>query len=205
MVSLPPRSEFLKITSDNHSTHILIIGESTAAGVGATSSERTFAAQIFEHTKGKFNIYNLGKNGLRTGNLFDLFKKSEIEVSQSFSKAIILIGANDCFKFTPPWKFRKEIESFILFLKDKKGVEKIIIPMIPPVQEFPLIPGIRRFFLGWHRDLLSKEPQLLEKKISNLSFENQETETSEAFYSEDGIHPSDFGYELIASHIALKI
>lgn len=205
LVKLPPRSGFLELVSANPESNLLIIGESTAAGVGATSSETTFASKIFGFTDGKFTIFNLGQNGLKAEKLQSLFHKSEKSVARSFSKTIILIGANDCFKLTPPRKFRKEIESFVRFLIAEKGVEDITIPMIPPVQDFPGIPKIMRLFLGWHRSILSRELLLLEKKIPQLSFQNQREKFSVEFFSEDGIHPSDLGYELIAASIATKL
>jgi lysophospholipase L1-like esterase len=205
IVKLPSRSNFLKIAGDKTANNLLIIGESTAAGVGASSIETTFAAQIFRHTRGEFTIFNIGENGLKAESLMVLFGKSEKEVAISISKTIILIGANDCFKFTAPWKFKKEMESFIAFLTEKKGVKKVIIPLIPPVQEFPLIPGIMRFFLGWHRRLLTRELQILERKLPHLSFENHENILSDTFFSVDGIHPSDYGYEHIAASVAEKI
>jgi lysophospholipase L1-like esterase len=205
IVKLPPRSEFLKIIGDEPNADVLIIGESTAAGVGASSPETTFAARIFNHTERKFTIYNLGKNGLKAEQLTWLFQKSETKLATSFSKTIILIGANDCFKFTPPKKFSKEMATFIQFLIREKGVKDITIPLIPPVQVFPGIPGIMRFFLGWHRRILTKELKKLERTIPELSFENYETDTAVEFYAEDGVHPSDLGYELISKTLACKI
>lgn len=205
IIKLPSRSEYLKIEAKESKPKLLIIGESTAAGVGASGTETTFASRIFKHTGEKFSIINIGENGLMAKNLRRLYEKSEGEKGNSFSKAIILIGANDCFKLTPPWKFKRELETFILFLIKEKKVEKITIPLIPPVQEFPLIPPIMRFFLGWHRNILSAELESLEKTNFQISFDNHKTKTFAAFYSEDGIHPSDYGYDLIALAMAETI
>lgn len=205
LVKLPPRSQFLNLESTNPRSHILIIGESTAAGVGATSCNTTFASQFFKYTQQQFSVFNLGENGLKAENLQGLLSKSENKINGIFSKAIILIGANDCFRFTPPWKFSKEIESFIQYLVREKKVENIIIPLIPPVQIFPGIPLLMRFFLGWQREILSRELESLEKKLPHFSFENHEEKFAPEFFSEDGIHPSDMGYELIAAFIGTTI
>jgi lysophospholipase L1-like esterase len=205
IVKLPPRSEFLFLQGNDPHNNLLIIGESTAAGVGATKPETTFAAQIQKYSGHKFNVFNLGKNGLKSDSLISLYKKSEVEITVPISKTIILIGANDCFKFTAPWKFSFEIKKFIQFLIEVKGVKEIIIPMIPPVQDFPGIPQIMQFFFGWHRRMLSEELKNLEKEITQLTFENHESETSPDFFSEDGIHPSDLGYEMIAKKLANNI
>jgi len=205
LIKLPPWSEYLKLDSTSPEFFLLIIGESTAAGVGATSVEKTFASRIFDYIGRKFTIFNIGENGLRAENLKALFDKCENKMAKSFAKTIILIGANDCFKLTPPRKFRQEMESFIQFLIQEKGVRQITIPLIPPVQEFPGIPVIMRFFLGWHRSILTRELELLEKKFPQLSYENQGDTFAGEFFSKDGIHPSDIGYELIAASIAAKI
>jgi lysophospholipase L1-like esterase len=93
----------------------------------------------------------------------------------------------------------------LLLLSKVKGVGKIILFPIPPVHQFPSLPKIIRFFLGWHRRILTKELRSLEKKIPELEFENIEESYPPEYFAEDGIHPSDLGYKLLAVEISKKV
>lgn len=201
IIRLKPQSEYMVLGQDNHTKNILIIGESTAAGVGASSEEKTFAAQIYHQSQHGYHIHNLGKNGLKAGKLLRLLAHAKQEIPQKFEFAIILIGANDCFKFTPPGRFSHQLKDFIEILRQKKSVQKIIVPAIAPVQHFPSIPGTMRFFLGMHRSILTRELKSLQKNILELDFNNFEFEMSHDLLASDGIHPSDKGYELMAKAI----
>jgi lysophospholipase L1-like esterase len=205
IIKLPSHSEFLVRKSKGHSPNLLVIGESTAAGVGASSPNATFSYYIFNQLEQKYDVYNLGKNGLKAENLKKLLVHGQPDIPLEIHTAVILIGANDCFKFTPPGKFNKHIKEFVLLLSIVKGTEKIIIPPIPFVHQFPSLPKLIRFFLGWHRKILTKELENLAKKIPEMEFENIKIKYPIEFYAEDGIHPSDLGYEKLALEISKKV
>ncbi|WP_291780325.1 SGNH/GDSL hydrolase family protein [Cecembia sp.] len=204
---LPSHAEYLAFQSKNSRSNILIIGESTAAGVGASSEETTFASQIYRQLGSEFSVYNLGKNGIRAERLKRLLVHGKQEISTKIQIAIILIGANDCFKFTPPSKFQKELREFLHLLTNTYGMEmeKVIIPTVPPVHQFPALPWIIRFFLGWHRKMLIREIQHLEKKVPQFKYKPMETKLDASFFAEDGIHPSDLGYESMARRVLQEI
>lgn len=205
IIKLKPQSEFLELGFDKDVKNILIIGESTAAGVGASTQEKTFASHIYHQSDKAFNIYNLGKNGLKAGRLKRLLAHAKQEIPEKFEIAIILIGANDCFKFTPPRRFSHQLKEFIELLQNKKSVQQVILLSIAPVQHFPSIPGIMRFFLGMHRSILTRELKSLQKIIPGLDFNNFKFEKSSEFLASDGIHPSDKGYELMAKETIKSI
>ena len=205
ITKLEPKSEYLELDQDNNDKNTLIIGESTAAGVGASSEEKTFAAQVYHQSDKAFNIYNLGENGLKAEKLKRLLAYAEKEIPPKFEYTIILIGANDCFKFTPPGRFKNQLVGFIELLQNEKSVQKIIIPSIAPVHHFSSIPGAMRFFLGMHRQILTRELKSLDKSIPILDFNNFKLEMSTDLLASDGIHPSDKGYELLSRKTLLSI
>lgn len=195
---LPQHSTFLNLSNGNTSKRILIIGESTAAGVGASSPETTFASYLYKAGKREVEVLNLGKNGLKAEALPRLLSHAKPDIPSSFDQVVILIGANDCFKFTPPSKFRKELESFIGIFEKMEQTKLVFIPAIPPVNHFPAIPGLLRFFLGVHRYILNKEIDQLSRKLDKLYFHDWKTSFTDEFFASDGIHPSDLGYEKMA-------
>lgn len=202
---LTPYSEAVIHKSDSPKSKILIIGESTAAGVGASSVEKTISSQVFHQLEKDHDIYNLGKNGLRAFQLKTLFSKGNPDELSKMDIVIILIGANDCFKFTSPHKFNAALGQFLEEMTSIGSVKKIIIPTIPPVNQFPAIPGIIRFFLGWHRSIIAREIIHLKTKFPLVDFEHSSEKFPKNFFASDGIHPSDLGYELLAKQVSDKI
>lgn len=202
---LPSHSEFLALKSHKNAPNILIIGESTAAGVGASRLETTFAFQVRQQLQEGYSVYNLGKNGLRAERLKRLLLHGQQELSSKIQIGVILIGANDCFKFTPPGTFHRELKEFVQLLTQTYGVEKVILSNIPPVHQFPALPWIIRFFLGWHRTLLIREIHHLQKVMPHLKYKAVKQSLDKSFFAVDGIHPSDLGYEAMARQLKEEI
>ncbi|MCH7405546.1 SGNH/GDSL hydrolase family protein [Belliella aquatica] len=204
IIKLPPHSEYLEFLPNTNNPNLLIIGESTAAGVGASHTDTTFAAQMAASME-TGNIYNIGKNGLKASGLNVRFQKHKDTLPLSFDTCVILIGANDCFQFTPPSKFSTGLEQFIRELIKTSSCKKIIIPLIPPVHQFPAIPKIIRFFLGFHRKVLGLEVKQIALRYSKVTFIDQNEYYEPAFFAEDGIHPSDLGYKRMSDMILAQI
>ena len=203
---MPPRSEFLHIPGQKVAgKNLLIIGESTAAGVGASTKEATLASKTAAFLYGQFQVYNLGKNGLTASRLPRLLSHGKPDIPKQFDITVIMIGANDCFKFSPPWRFKQEMEKMCNLLTKKKQAKHIILPMIPPVQQFPAIPPIMRFFLGWHRAILIQEMRKLSDTYPEIDLIELNGNYADEFFAEDGIHPSDLGYEMMATEFARRI
>lgn len=68
------QSEFIKL--GNGSQKLLVLGESTAAGVGASSVESTLAGNIYRLFGQDYSVTNMGKNGIRAGQVLPFFSKS---------------------------------------------------------------------------------------------------------------------------------
>jgi lysophospholipase L1-like esterase len=97
------------------------------------------------------------------------------------------------------------MEKMAKLLIKKKQAKHIILPLVPPVQQFPAIPRIMRFFLGWHRSILIREVQSLANAHREIDLIELNGDYTPEFFAADGIHPSDFGYEQMATEIARKI
>lgn len=205
IIRLTPVSEYLYLPGHKGENSILVIGESTAAGVGASHASYSIGAQLQQLKEKHPEILNLGKNGLKAIQLKSLLLHGLDQENKIFEVTVILIGANDCFKFTPPYKFHQELEAFTGLLESQLGTNRIIFTAIPPIHQFPAIPRLLRFFLGWHRNLLVAALKSLSKsnqKIKLLDF-NEKFESD--LYARDGIHPSDLGYRKLAKMIGEMI
>ncbi len=194
--SPPSISENLVLGNGNRK--ILILGESTAAGVGASSIESTMAGHFFNQLGNEFHLTNLGKNGLRVSEVLAQFRESLNEVQGKLEGVFLFLGANDCFRLTNPKEYRTELVVLIQFLKSKFSTEWIYLADIPPVQLFPAFPKLLKYYLNQQRSFLQKEMKLVSESHKDILFDPINLEINSDFFASDRIHPSNIGYQKIA-------
>jgi lysophospholipase L1-like esterase len=195
-VKLPALAQHLVIGSGTST--LLILGESTAAGVGSSSIERTLAGYVNRFLKRQFTIENIGKNGLTVKEAYSLFEK-ESDYSEKKHKGIFLyLGANDCFKLTNPDSFQENLKDLIEKISSKTNPDWIYLADIPPVHLFPAFSVRMRSFLNTQRHYLQEKLSEVSKKNPKIIFEPISLDLEPGFFSEDQIHPSDLGYQKIA-------
>ncbi|MCS5489673.1 SGNH/GDSL hydrolase family protein [Algoriphagus limi] len=194
---LPPANSNHLILG-NSQKRILILGESTAAGMGASQPETTLAGNIFRLFQEKYQVINLGKNGLRAKELIPTFKE-DLEINPSKVEGVFLfIGANDCFRLTKPLNYKSELENIISWLKKNFSPNWIYLSAIPPVHIFPAFTPQLKYFLLRQRKFLSSEMEQIASQDSNVIYQEIRFDLTPEFFADDGIHPSDKGYQGIA-------
>lgn len=195
-----------ELTLGKSNKKILILGESTAAGVGAAETKNTLAQQLHLLLEQQYEITNLGKNGIRAKELLPCFRKKIPAYAEPLAGIFLYIGANDCFKLTQPESYREALEKVIAELELLLQPDWIYLADIPPVHLFPAFPPVLRSFLREQRDFLQCQMQALAHSNPKLVFEPIRLDLNPAFFCEDRIHPSPLGYAEIAkfSHAGLR-
>ncbi|MFT5773806.1 MAG: lysophospholipase L1-like esterase [Algoriphagus sp.] len=183
---------------EGKTSELLLIGESTVAGVGATTTAFTLAGHIFNLFKGEYTVSNFGKNGIQIAETLPLFEVELEKNPKSIEGIFIFIGANDCFQWTNPKSFAKSLARLIEKLEQLFHPNWIYLADIPPVQLFPAFSPLMQGYLQRQREFLRNEMKSISVNRNNLVFEEIKLELVENFFAADGIHPSDFGYQLIA-------
>lgn len=195
-IKLPSIAENLSLGSGTST--LLILGESTASGVGASSQENTLAGNFHRILGTSWEIKNIGKNGLKACSAYEYYKNSEYLPSGKISGLVLFLGANDCFKLTAPSVFHQQLKSLIDQISSELHPDWIYLADIPPVHLFPAFSFRMRSFLKEQRNFLQKEMTELSREHPNLIFEPISLDLSPDFFSQDQIHPSDLGYQKIA-------
>ncbi len=195
-IKLPSLAENLLLGTGTST--ILILGESTAAGVGASTQENTLAGNFYRVLGTSWKIKNSGKNGLKAGKAYDYYKNSAFSPSGNITGLVLFLGANDCFKLTAPSVFYRQLKSLIDQISSETHPEWIYLADIPPVHLFPAFSLRMRSFLNEQRSFLQKEMAKLSKENPKVVFEPITLDLSPDFFSQDLIHPSDLGYQKIA-------
>lgn len=193
--SLPPLSE--KLVLNGGGKRLLVFGESTAAGVGASQIETTLAGHLLNGLESEFTVYCLGKNGLRVKEAVDFFHQNFWNPPLAQEGIALFLGANDCFKLTKPKDFYGQLSSLIDLFRKVLSPSWVYLADIPPVHLFPAFSNGMKRQLKIQRHYLQKEMAAISQREENILFEPISLDLNENFFSEDGIHPSDYGYQKI--------
>ncbi len=192
----PAMSNHLNLGSSDEK--YLIIGESTAAGVGAKDTTGTIAHRIFESFGKKVEVINFGKNGIRVKEVIPTFRHQLEAIEDPMEGVFIYMGANDCFKLTSPNEYERSLLRLLDQVKTQFNPNWIYLADIPPVQIFPAFPSILKSYLKDQRSFLRSQMKKIAQQDDSIVFEEIELDLDKSFFSEDLIHPSSFGYSAIA-------
>lgn len=193
---LPSHSSLLTLGQGEN--HILLLGESTVAGVGASSPIHTLAGN-FHHLFGKsFQIETVGKKGLLVKDALGLYLQHRQVQSKKTTGIFLFLGANDCFLLTNPTAFKKDLESLIYQIQLATSAQWIYLAAIPPVHLFPAFSKRMQSFLHRQRNYLQSELEKIASINSKVIYHAIPMALQPEFFSADSIHPSDLGYQKIA-------
>ncbi|WP_050977317.1 SGNH/GDSL hydrolase family protein [Nitritalea halalkaliphila] len=203
VLRLKPQSEQLVLPGKDW-RRVLVIGESTAAGVGASSAETTFAACLHRALDTGYGVVNVGKNGLRAVGLPTLYAKHRLE-EERFTAIVLLIGANDCFRLSSPQRYYIHMMEFMQQLRAAHPQTPILLLDLPPVHLFPALAGVLARVMRVQRGLLRATTLKLLRFLPQARFIPYPEAFPPDFFASDGVHPSDAGYAAMAQVCAKQI
>jgi len=193
---LPPQS--IKAFLEGNHKELLILGESTAAGVGASGLEFTLAGHLHQLFEANFSLFNFGKNGIRLAEVLPHFQRDLAKLPQPKEGILLFFGANDCFRLTHPLSYRASLQRLIYRLEKQFDPKWIYLADIPPVHLFPAFSPLMKGYLYQQREFLRNEMRKLSASNPLMIFQEISLDLVPDFFSADGIHPSDLGYQKIA-------
>ena len=193
---LPSQSSLLTLGQGEN--HILLLGESTVAGVGASAPAHTLAGNFYRLLGETFQIETIGKKGLRVKDALSLYHQHRKSEATKSKGVILFLGANDCFLLTSPDAFKKEVEALILQIQINTSAQWIYLAAIPPVHLFPAFSKKMQSFLQVQRNYLQAELEKIASNHPKVIYQEIPMDLQPEFFSADGVHPSDLGYQKIA-------
>lgn len=199
----------------NGDFHLLIIGESTMAGVGVTKNEEGFAGSLAEvlHTKLNKTVHwkVYAKSGYSAQKVLQLILPT---ISTSKADLIVLgMGANDTLEINTPYTWGKNVREILRILQEKFSRAPIAFTNMPPIKEFEALTPLLQLTLGNLSDLLKEELQLIVSDFPRVYFDDRllaveewveendpSIQVSDLF--SDGVHPSKLSYQIWAAQFA---
>ena len=176
-------------------------GDSTGAGVGAV--EGGYVVRLYQrmlqHRPGS-QLVNVCVSGATTDDV--LRNQLDQGVAKNPQLVTLGIGINDVGRSVPLERFGQNYERILSTLKEKTQAQ-IVVANIPDVSSAPVVPSSLRN--QYHRQIQTFNQRLEEiarrhgiTVFDIYSITARDLPTHPEYFSRDGFHPSDAGYELWA-------
>ncbi|MBR9922921.1 MAG: SGNH/GDSL hydrolase family protein [Bacteroidetes bacterium] len=197
---------------------LLILGESTMAGVGVENHSEGFAGTLAKELSRKLkkNIYwkVYAKSGYTARSLE---KKLLPKLPLAPMDLIVIgLGGNDAFTVNTPGSWRKAIRNLITELRSRFSAAPIVFCSMPPIKEFPAFTPVIKWTIGNLVEILGDELDQEVKAHPDVYYDKRKLRVgdwidkiddahSQTDFFSDGVHPSKLTYQTWARETALFI
>ena len=185
---------------------ILVLGDSTALGVGASKSEDTVAGRVAA-LHPEWSVENYAVSGAQIEDLTAQFAQAQRE---QYALAIIHIGANDIIRFKSAASAARDLEPLLASIKEKS--EKVVFLTAGNVGGSTFFPAILNPFyerrtLHYHAafENIAKRLGIVYVNLYAKPENDPFLKDPLRFFSADGLHPSSEGYELWFEKVRAEI
>ena len=217
MLDLPEANDTVGASGlhSNPPAKMLVIGESTMAGVGVESNAEGFVGTLANHLSEHFNrrihwqVY--AKSGI-TANRVSKELLAKIEESD-WDLIVIGLGGNDAFQANSPNHWKYHVRLVISELQHRFPTIPIVFTNMPPVKEFPAFTSLMKSTIGNLIELLGQALQEVVKEFENVYYASDVIQIDDwvnkhnlssdrSLYFSDGVHPSKLAYQLLAKDVS---
>ncbi|WP_228771525.1 SGNH/GDSL hydrolase family protein [Actinokineospora iranica] len=180
---------------------LAVLGESTAAGVGARTHEAGLAGRLAVEV------------AERTGRAVEWQVSSRIGINARDTRAdlaaaldpadvvVVVLGVNDVLEFRSAAHWTRDLLRLLIDLRTRhRGV---VLAGVPPMGAFPALPRPLRTVLGLRAAELDAAARRVADAVSWVAHEPMpEVLLDGDLFCEDRFHPSEEGYRHWARHLA---
>lgn len=172
---------------------LLIVGDSSAAGVGADTQDEALAGHVTRNlaTSHSVDWVLFAKTGATTASTLARLRQLPVN---DFDLAIVVLGVNDVTRFVGLHKWLKLQDALTQRLRNDYGAKHIFVSALPPLGQFPLLPNPLAWVLGCHSDRLDKAQQQRCAIEPDLHYLPIDLNLDVSAMARDGFHPGPAVY-----------
>lgn len=175
---------------------LLVLGDSTAAGVGVDSQvdglPGNLARSISAHTGRGVRWTAVGANGATARDLLERFV--DAATVESYDIVFLTIGANDALTLRSRAAFGRDIRCLLARLRRASPEAAILMSSLPAFFRFALLPNPLRFNLYLHSQSLESAARSIVARTPGAHMSPPPPPYTDGFFATDQFHPSAIGY-----------
>ena len=180
---------------------LLLIGESTVAGVGVESQAQGLAcclAQQWAERSGRCVVWQaLGENGITAAEAVERLLPQVR--AQPFDQVLLVFGVNDTTHLSSRAGWQHAMQTLVQACSESSC--RVAFTAVPPIRHFTALPWLLRQVLGLRACLLDRQLLQLARQLS-VDHCRIELEFTAQYLARDGYHPSAEGYRVWARGLA---
>lgn len=189
------------------SLRLLIVGDSSAAGVGVRTQQQALAGQLSRSLAGALgrtvHWQLVAKTGITTPEALDLLRAQRTaDALAPADIAVVVLGVNDVVAQVPSHRAVAQRAELADWLLAHTGVRHVVFAPLPPMHRFPLLPQPLRWVIG--SDARRHDAALARwaagrDDVSHAPFEMP---LDAASMASDGFHPGEPVYRACGEALA---
>lgn len=185
---------------------LLVVGDSSAAGVGARTQDDALAlplARLLAQRLGGGIAWQLvAQSGLTSAGVLQLVRQTPLAPADI---AVVICGVNDITKEQRLGFALRQRRRIADWLREQAGVRRVLIPALPQMELFPLIPQPLAWWSGQAARRNNRCQQRWARGIDFVTHVPMDGLTDSALFSEDGFHPAPPLYARVVARLAQVI
>ncbi|MDN6871830.1 SGNH/GDSL hydrolase family protein [Pseudomonas citronellolis] len=179
---------------------LLLLGESTVAGVGASCLDFALAGRLATALAARLQRpvawRALGENGITASEACERLLPL---AGGRYDLVTLVFGVNDTTHFSSGERWRAAIARLIGHFQADGA--RVVCTAVPPLRHFRALPWLLRQLLGWRAALLDGQLRELATALG-AGFCTVGLEMQPQYLAIDGYHPSALGYQVWGEHLA---
>ncbi|MDH3589035.1 MAG: SGNH/GDSL hydrolase family protein, partial [Gammaproteobacteria bacterium] len=160
------------VLGGSHVLRLLLLGESTVAGVGAANHDEGLAGQtaraVNAMTGATIDWHVHAANGITASGLRSTL--SSLPADTRADLIVIGLGANDVFRLQGPGRWERNLKALVNDVRERCGFAPVILSAMPPIGSFPGLPQPLRSVLGLRSRLLDDTTERLAEKMAGVHY-----------------------------------
>jgi len=184
---------------------LLILGDSSAAGVGAPHQDQALSGHLTQALSAHFTVewQVVARSGWRTAQALTVIRALP---PRRYDAAVLALGVNDVTKGVPMRRWLDQQAELAAHLLRSRGVRRIYASGVPPMGGFPLLPHPLRRHVGQRAEAFDHAlAQACARDAARRHLPFDPALLSPEMMAEDGFHPSPRLYRLWAARLAEAI
>ena len=167
---------------------LLIVGDSAAAGVGVSHQDEALLGQLVSRLAGRYRVeFALhAKTGFTTA---DILRWLDETAPRNFDVALTSLGVNDVLSLTGRGTWLAQQEKLRRVLREKFGVQLLVLSGLPPVHIFPALPQPLRWHLGSRATEFNELLGATVRAESTVGVVDLRFRADASMMASDGFHP----------------
>jgi len=175
---------------------ILVLGDSTAAGVGAATQDEALPGNLARTLAAAWERgatwRAIGENGATTRDIVRRFLEAASD--RSYDIIFVTIGANDALGLRSKRAFRRDFRTILRRLRSISPNALIMVSCFPAFAQFEALPNPLRWVLALHAQSLGAAARRFVRDEPGALMSPPAPEYTPGFFASDRFHPSPRGY-----------